>query len=190
MMLKKSMALMVVAWLSACAHSPQQLNLQPQIELSGERYGEGKTVTVLAEDRRPSTVIGNLGGAYPESSIVDLVDVETALSRAAEAHLAAQGFNINSQQQDVAQCKIILESLSYEIPERVVGKTVKLHAVMKAELSYQGERYSGRYETETEHLLPVTPSKEKNEALLNELVSKTLSRLFADKRLQAFLSNI
>jgi len=182
---------LMLALLAACAHSPQQLSLMPDIELVGERYGRGQVVSVVTVDERASKVVGSLGGAYPGSSTITLAEgVEENLTRVVEAHLVTQGFNTGAAQESAAQFKLIIESLKYDVPKQWLGKTVVLKAGMKVEVSFGREIYTGNYLTEQKHVLPVTPSLEKNEELVSSVVSQTLSRVFQDKKLQAFMSNL
>jgi uncharacterized lipoprotein len=189
-MMMKVFSVFFIVLLSACAHSPQQLMIQPEVEIVGERYAQGQAVTVEVIDQRENKVLGNLGGAYPESSVITLADgMESAMVRAVEAHLAAQGFNTQVQQENGALFKLYVESLSYDLPQWWVGKTVKLQAVLKVEVKFGNETYTGRYQTQAEHLLPVTPSQNKNEKLVNAVLTQTLSRVFSDQKLRAFMSN-
>ena len=187
----KVVVFLMTILLVACAHSPQQLSLKPDIELVGERYGRGQVVNVITVDERASKVVGSLGGAYPESSLITLAEgVEDDLTRAVEAHLVTQGFNTGAAQESTAQFKLIIESLKYDVPKQWLGKTVVLKAGMKVEVSFGREIYTGNYLTEQKHVLPVTPTLEKNEELVSSVISQTLSRVFQDKKLQAFMSNL
>lgn len=177
--------------LAACAHSPQKLTLKPDIELVGERYGRGQVVSVVTVDERASKIVGSLGGAYPESSVITLAEgVESDLTRVVEAHLVTQGFTTGAEQESAAQFKLIIESLKYDVPKQLLGKTVVLKAGMKVEVSFGREIYTGNYLTEQKHVLPVTPNLQKNEELVSSVISQTLSRVFQDKKLQAFMSNL
>jgi uncharacterized lipoprotein len=177
--------------IAGCAHSPQQLSLQPEIGLVGERYGQGQLINVSARDDRADKLLGNLGGAYPNSSVISLSgEVESVLARAAQAHLAAQGFNVHGGQEGAASLVVVLEQLQYMLPKQVLGKTVSLQAVMSIEAAFQNDSYQGRYKTKSEQLMVLTPSQQKNQQLVNAVISETLERAFADPKLQAFLSNL
>ena len=178
--------------LAGCAYSPQQITINPVVDTSGERYGDGRPVTVTVDDRRENKVLGSRGGLYKDTSIITISnDINAALVKAAQAILATQGFNVNPlPEQQPAQLTIVIEELSYDIPKQGLGNKIELKALLLAEVNYQGERYSGRYETKRQRQDVVAPSSVRNEKMINTLLSDTLARLFADAKLQAFLSNI
>ncbi|MBL4826619.1 MAG: hypothetical protein JKY66_02695 [Spongiibacteraceae bacterium] len=178
--------------LAACAYSPQQITINPVIDTSGERYGEGRPVSVKVEDRRENKIIGSRGGIYKETSLITVSnDMGAAIVRATEAKLATQGFNVNSTAEQIpAQLTVVIEQLSYEVPEQSLGKKVMLKAVFLVEASSHGETYTGRYETSSQQQTVVTPNTARNEEMINALISETLARSFTDPKLKAFLSNI
>lgn len=189
--MKKIITLLAVCLLTACAHSPQQLVVKPVIDSVGERYGNGRAVVVSVEDARPSKAIGSRGGAYEASSLITIKNnLNDAIARAVEAKLATQGFSINSGATDAATLKIVVDTLNYVIPKDSVAKKVQLEAILLAELKAGNETYSSRYKTSSEKQTLVTPTMSANEAMINQLLSSTLARIFDDPKVQAFLSNI
>lgn len=189
--MKKIILLLAVCLMAACAHSPQQLVIKPVIDSAGERYGNGRAVVVSVEDARTSKEIGSRGGAYEKSSVITIKnDLSDAIARVVEAKLATQGFSINSGAADAATLKIIVDTLSYVIPKEGVAKKVQLEAVVLTELKAGNETYSSRYKTNFEKQTVVTPTMSANEAMINQLLSNTLARIFEDPKVQAFLSNI
>lgn len=189
--MKKIIVLLAVYLLAACAHSPQQLIIKPVIDSSGERYGNSRAVVVTVEDARPSKEIGSRGGAYEKSSIITIKnDLNDAIARAVEAKLATQGFSINSGSAEAATLKVVVDTLSYAIPKEGVAKKVQLEAVVLVELKAGNETYSSRYKTNSEKQTVITPTMSANEAMINQLLSDTLARIFDDPKVQAFLSNI
>jgi uncharacterized lipoprotein len=176
--------------LAACAYSPQQITINPIIDIAGEDYGNGRAVTIAVEDGREVKVLGSRGGVYKDTSTITVANSLTgAIARAAEAKLAVQGFNTNDDTAST-QLKIIVEELIYDVPEQSVGKKVSLTAVLKVIASSGNETYSGRYKSNSEQQTVVTPSMNRNQEMVNDLLSDTLTRLFSDPKLKAFLSNI
>lgn len=177
--------------LAACAYSPQQITINPVINTDAESYGNGRAVNVVVEDGRQQKTLGSRGGIYKDTSVITINNSLTeAIARAAQAKLAVQGFNINSAAEDTATLKIIVDELSYDVPEQSVGKKVMLAAVLKLEAEAGSQSYSGRYKTNAERQTVVTPRMSQNEEMINTLLSDTLVRLFSDPKLKAFLSNI
>jgi len=183
-------ALIVAAiLLAACAQSPQRINVQPTLSIGGgDIVGNGRAIVVSASDQRPSKVLGSLGGVYGDTSTLTIGnDVEQALTRAANGLLASQGYVVNSPDPSALQLNIVLENLTYQTPEQTVGKTVKLNATLRADVSKGGETFSGRYSSEAEHRMVARPDPEDNEKYVNDLLSDTLVRMFSDNRLRDFL---
>lgn len=184
-------SLSVCLCVAACAYSPQQITVDPIIASAGERYGNGRPVSVVVEDRRENKVLGTRGGAYPETSTITIGNSLTgAIARSAEATLAAQGFSVNSSVEPQFEMKILVDELVYDKAEGSMTGEVNLKSVLSVELSAGGETYTGRYQTSSQRQLIVVASENKNTQLINEILSQTLQRLFADPKVKAFISNI
>lgn len=176
---------------AACAYSPQQITVDPVIAATGERFGNGRVVSVVVEDRRENKVLGTRGGAYPKTSTITIGNSLTdAIARSAEATLAAQGFSVNSSAEPQLEMKILVDELVYDKPEDSLTGEVNLKSVLSVELSAGGETYTGRYQTASQRQLIVAASEKKNTEIINEILSQTLQRLFADPKVKVFVSNI
>ncbi|MFA7553959.1 MAG: YajG family lipoprotein [Spongiibacteraceae bacterium] len=183
-----SMSLLLLV---ACAYSPQQITISPKVDTSVESFGNGRVVTVAAEDGRANKALGTRGGIYKETSVITIAnDIALAVARAAEARLAVEGFNVHSDDADVAHLKIIIDKLTYDTPDQSVGKKVLLSASLKVVGTAGGETFTGQYTSNSERQTVITPSMARNEEMINTLLSDTLARMFADPKLKAFLSNI
>jgi uncharacterized lipoprotein len=188
---KRFLTLLILALLTACAYSPQQITINPSVAVDTQAYGNGRGVSVSVIDARSTQVIGSRGGAYKNTSLITITNsITEAIAKAAQASLVTQGFNVNSSDAEVASLKISIEKLSYELPEQSVGKKVLLTAVLSLEASSGGKTYTGRYRTNSEKQTVVTPTMASNEKMINTLLSDTLERLFTDPKLKTFLSNI
>lgn len=175
-------------WASGCAQSPQRIFVQPVLSISGDANGSGRPVIVSATDQRPNKVLGSLGGVYGSTANITIGNnLEDALTRAANGLLASQGYVVNSPDSSAAQLNIVVEAITYEPLEQPVGRAIKLTAVLRAEVTKQGETFTGRYQSETERRSVTRPDQEENEKYVNELLSDTLVRMFGDNRLRDFL---
>lgn len=191
----KIVATIFIALVSiSCAYSPQQINVNPVINASAENYGRGRPVHVIAEDMRSVKTIGSRGGVYKDTSTITVAnDINDAIAGAAKARLAVQGFNTNSIDENTTSLKVILESLSYDIPKQTLqspAKKVLLEAVLRVEVKSREEIFTGRYKSNSERPTVVTPTMSRNEEMINEVLSNTLNHMFSDPKLKAFLSNI
>lgn len=175
-------------WMAGCAQSPQRIFVQPVLTISGDANGSGRPVIVSSTDQRQNKVLGSLGGVYGSTANITIGNsLEDALTRAANGLLASQGYVVNSPDSSAAQLNIVVETISYEPVEQPVGRAIKLTAVLRAEVTKQGETFTGRYQSETERRSVTRPDQEENEQYINELLSDTLVRMFGDNRLRDFL---
>lgn len=180
--------LAAVALLTACAQSPQRINVAPTLTMSGEMTGNGRAILVSAADQRASKVLGSLGGVYGSTATLTIANnLELALTQAANGLLAAQGYVVNSPDPGAAHLTIVAEKITYEKLEQSVGNAMKFVATLRADVTKGGETFSGRYTSEKEQRSVGRPDAEDNEQYVNELLSTTLQRMFADNRLREFL---
>lgn len=179
----------VAALLTACAQSPQRINVAPTLTMTGEMTGNGSAILVSGADQRASKVLGSLGGAYGNSTTLTIANnLELALTQAANGLLAAQGYVVNSPDPSAVHLTIVAEKITYEKLEIPVGNAAKLVATLRADITKGGETFSGRYTSESERRSVTRPDAKDNERYVNELLSETLKRMFADNRLREFVA--
>jgi uncharacterized lipoprotein len=172
-----------------CAQSPQRIHVQPVLSISGDAHGSGRPVIVTSTDQRSDKVLGSLGGVYGQTATITIGNsIEDALARAANGLLASQGYVVNSPDPSAAQLNIVVETITYQPIEQPVGHAIKLVAVLRAEVSKQGETFTGRYQSESERRSVTRPDFAHNEQYINDLLSDTLVRMFNDNRLRDFLT--
>ena len=95
--MKKTLLLITLSLLVACAYSPQQITINPSVDTSAEDYGLGRSVQIVVEDHRAVKELGSRGGVYKDTSLITIGNsITEAIAGAAEARLAIQGFNTNS----------------------------------------------------------------------------------------------
>lgn len=191
-LIQSVVAAVVVVLAAGCAYSPQQLIIQPPLTVGGEAFGNGRPVLVSASDQRENRVLGTLGGMYGSSSTIVIAnDLETAMTRATNGLLAAQGFVVNSTDPSAVQLTVVVEDIRYEdMSADKLGKDVKMTAVLRAEAVKGGENFSGRYQTNSQYRSVTTPDQKDNEKRVNDLLAKTLVRMFEDGKLRQFLTGI
>lgn len=181
-------ALLLAVLVSACAQSPQRITVQPTLSITGAPVGNGRAILVSASDQRQNKVLGSLGGVYGNTATLSVGNnIEQALTGAANALLAAQGYVVNSPDPSAVQLNIVVESLTYQPQQQGVGSDVKLAAVLRADVTKHGETFSGRYQSDSERRSVTAPDQQDNEKYVNELLSDTLTRMFSDNRLREFL---
>ncbi len=180
--------LAVITLLTACAQSPQRINVAPTLKMTGAMTGNGRAILVTGSDQRANKVLGSLGGVYGSTATLSIANnLELALTQAANGLLAAQGYVVNSPDPGAVQLTIVAEKITYEKLEQPVGNAMRFVATLRADVSKGGETFSGRYTSESEQRSVGRPNAEENEQYVNDLLSSTLQRMFADPRLLEFL---
>lgn len=189
--MKRILVMVLTAVLVACAHSPQQVTINPVLSMSGDPYGNNRPVNVAVDDQRKSKSIGSRGGVYSETSVITIQnDLDQAILAAAKGKLAVLGFNVNSGIADATAMTIVIDDISYQPINTSIGNNIEVQAVMQSELQSQGETFTARYTSKVQRQTLMAPDEEDNSEMLSELISKTMNRMFADPELKAFLSNI
>lgn len=189
--MKNRFLVILVILLAGCAYSPQQITVSPVINTETESYGAGRGLTISVEDARSNKALGSRGGTYKDTSLITIDNgLEQAIKRVAKAEFAVQGFNVNTSEADTSSVAVIVNTLNYDMRKKTVGKTIYLAAVLQVVATVGNETYTRKYKTNTSHKTAMTPGMAQNEEMINDILSKTLVRLFSDPELKTFLSNI
>ena len=188
-MLSRFGVLLCTALLAACGLSPQVVNIQPAPEVASATVGQNQSVNVRARDARESDAFGSRGGVYPETSLIRPGnDVPKALYEAVTNGLHVQGFNALEPGQDATELEVRLVELSYTPADTSVVNRIEVSARVEAIASRPNVEHTGRYQSSVTHDMPLTPSARRNEAMLNDVLERTLTRLLTDPKLLAFLA--
>lgn len=188
-MLSRSALLFCAALLSACGLSPQVVNLQPEPEIASANIGRNHSVNVTARDAREQDAFGSRGGVYAETSLIRPGnDVPKAIYEAVTKGLHVQGFNAFNPGSDATQLEVRLVELNYVPADTSVVNRIEVSARIEAVASRPNIEHIGRYQSSVTHDMPITPSARRNEAMLNDVLERTLTRLLTDPKLLAFLA--
>lgn len=174
--------------LTACALSPQQVTIRPTLEKSNSNIGEGRTLFIEVVDSRESSAIGSRGGMYKSTSLITLAnDLPTAIRDVASKQFREMGFVVQAAPGASADIRIFVDKLSYSDPETsAVGFDVSLESVLRVEARQNRDVYNGRYQVKTNRTYATVPGRDRNEEMINEVLSGSLQRLFNDPKLLAF----
>ena len=175
----------------ACAHSPQQVTIEPVLSMEGDAYGNNRPLNVSVDDRRESKTIGSRGGLYSETSVITIKnDLSQSVLAAAKGKLAVQGFDVNTTNAEATNMVVVIKDISFEPINSTIGNVIEVQVIFLAELSSGEENFSSTYTSKSKRNTVMAPDEEDNSELVTGLVSRTMDRMFADPKLQAFLSNI
>ncbi|MFZ5723429.1 MAG: YajG family lipoprotein [Pseudomonadota bacterium] len=182
------LVLAAILSLAGCALSPQVVDLTPTLVLPPGNVGAGRIVNVQVIDERDDTAIGSRGGVYAGSSTIKAGnDVAAVIRDALEKGLVAQGYVIGSTNAD-AVLHVGVQKLSYVVPKGAVATSADI-TVSIGVTAERGERkLATGYRSTVTHRFPVAPTAEQNEIWINEVLSATLARFFADQQMREFLT--
>lgn len=188
--MKKLTAILVAGFavmLAACAHSPVQVKITPQVSVAPDNIGSGYTVHVRGVNQLPGGGLGSLGGIYADSSNVTLSNnIEQALASATYQGFNAWSFRRVESAGDV-QVVVNLTELKYDSPNSLYTTKVNSGAAIQLQVIAKGDTYFGNYSTTGKDRNLIKPGRDEVESTVNRLLSATLQRAFEDEKLKAFL---
>ena len=168
---------------AGCAYSPQTVTVEPKVKPSGQTTGQSRQIELTDADERATKVLGTRGGIYDKTAVITIGnDMPEAIARATRGYLAAQGFVVGVPSAPI-RLHIAVDTLNYDREAVAAGEKISVYALLRAEVRHGNETYRGRYETRNENRTAGKASQRRNEELVNELISDTLQRVFADQEL-------
>jgi uncharacterized lipoprotein len=181
-------ALLGVVLLGGCALSPQVVSVQPVLDtVALPKDGASITLTLAVADVRTNAIVGYRGGVY-DTATITLSEATTARMQTGLAKaLAARGFNVAAAGTRAAiDLRVELAELGYKVTQGQVTRSVEVTATIRARSKSGEVTHSGEYrDTRTQEFVK-PPADDKNEALINEVLSAALQRLVADAELFKF----
>lgn len=187
-MLRAALLLTLSATFAGCALSPQSINVQPVAKVQTTNIGHNQSVQVIAVDSRNQLAFGTRGGVYKETSLVQPAnDVKAAVEEAVRKGLQQQGFNAFNPDQNASRLEVRLEQLDYVPEQGNVVNTVTVSLILIGEASRPEAAYTGTYKSSIKHDLPITPSANRNQEMINDILSGAITRMLEDPKMQSFL---
>jgi uncharacterized lipoprotein YajG len=172
-----------------CAVQPQNIALDPPVQVSQSQAGQGKVVQLTVRDARPRKtlgMVGDLGGKAAHVSVED--DFSTAVYQRISAALQRQGFKVQpTPSSEDRKLDVEVRELEYQsLKDGLIYKTESKAAV--AALARSGDsRYERIYragENSSSGTLPSTDTRAKS---ANSVVAMCLEDMLNDDRLTAVL---
>jgi uncharacterized lipoprotein len=171
--------------------SPQQIELQPQIDTQ-QRLPSGIQIELDAKDLRTSPIIGHRVSRFEQNAFITLAtDARYTLLSSAQQGLRQMGayqFGNNTGQRNELKITLLLDELTYKASQVGSQQQVRLQMTLRLVTQMNGRSLSGEYKSEQRYQSPLTPSERKNQELFNLLASDTLSRAFNDPKLLHFIN--
>lgn len=188
-MLRAALILTATTLFAGCALSPQMINVTPKADVEAANIGQNQPVQVIAVDSRDQSAFGTRGGVYKETALVQPAnDVKAAIEDAVRKGLQTQGFNAFNPGADATRLEVRLEQLDYVPEEGSVVNEVTLSLTLLAEATRGDVVHTGTYKSSVVHDLPLTPTADRNQAMVNEILSGAITRMLKDPEMQRFLA--
>lgn len=174
----------LIVALAGCAQSPQQVRLSPKVSVNSY-LGNQPAVHLTITDNRPSKILGTRGGVYRGTNNITLSrDLSSTLRTVATAALNEMGVVVDEPSPRPTQLVLIVEKLEYKVSDKqTLPIEVALHTQFAAIADNNGKQQTTRYQSSKIHKFFTAPSTDDNEAIINDIVSETLTRLFNDPKL-------
>lgn len=179
----------VALLLGGCALSPQQIQVQPNVQVDSNNVGHNQPVQVIAVDSRDKQAFGSRGGVYSDTAtITPANDVRQALVDSVRKGLQELGFNAYNPGDDATTLEVRLEKLEY-LPEKgSVVNEVTLNLNLTGVAKRGNVTHTGTYKSSVDHKSPFTPTQAQNQKMINDILSKAIDRMLHDPKMLAFLA--
>lgn len=182
---------LIAGLLSACAVSPQQVQLQLEPVTGIPAQGMSRSLSLSVQDKRPSAVLGSLGGVYADTAKLRLAPGALAnLEAVASQSLQQANWAVQPGQGGANHLHLELQQLDYKL-ERA-GQwplwLVRLEASASLNLETSAGTAQRSFKAYQEHTTWPRPKQAENQAYVNELMQQLWQKMLTDADIQAILS--
>lgn len=167
--------------LTACALSPQTINIVPDISMVDIKPVNGSRLTLDIRDSRGSSIVGYRGGIYDTAAITTRDNVTAAIYAEFSRVLKEEGFIVvNKGMPADASLEIELQKLNYTVKQQNIPWKIEVSAIISARAAAGTKTVSSNFEDSLNKDFPKSPSIRENEKLINSVISKLLQRILQD----------
>ena len=175
--------------MQGCAVKPQNIALDPPVQVPQSQAGQGKVIQLTVHDARPRKtlgIVGDLEGKYAHVSIED--DFSTAVYQRVSAALQKQGFKVQpTPSNDDRKLDVEVREIEYQSVKEGLGYKTETKAAVAALARNGDSRYERIYRAGENRTSAVLPSGEDNANAVNSVVAMTLEDMLNDDKMTAVL---
>jgi uncharacterized lipoprotein len=176
--------------MQGCAVTPQNIALDPPVQVPQSQVGQGKVVHLTVRDARPRKtlgVVGDLEGKWAHVSIEN--DLTIPVYQRVAAALQRQGFMVQpTPGRDDRKLDIEVREIEYDAKKEGFTYRGEAKAAVAAVARNGDTRYEWTYRAgETSASRPTIPSEADNVAAVNRVVAATLEDMLNDDKLRSVL---
>lgn len=175
--------------MQGCASQPQNITLDPPVQVSGSGAGQGKLVQLVVRDARPRKTLGMVGDLADKYAPVSIEsDISPSVYQSVSSALQRQGFKVqptpgdDARKLEIEVREIAYQSLKEGLTYKTEGKAAITAVARSADSTYERTYTAG--ETRSS---PIMPGQEENTRIVNGLVGMTLEDMLKDDRMTAVL---
>ncbi len=186
----RSAALVVAALaLSACAVSPQQIEVTPESSASfASAASSDIRINLQVRDTRDSMVLGTLGGTYGDSSTLSASNnVAQDIRDVLQSKLIEAGYVVGAEDSDF-RMDVSIQTLSYELADQGLGSEVRTSAELAVRVEDNDGFLTRSFRSGSNQSRVTRPTAGDNRMFLQEALNDSLSRLISDQQLNQFLA--
>ena len=183
-------AIALLILIQGCALTPQNLHLDPTIDMTGEAVTADTLIGLSVIDARPTTKLGEVGDPNQEMVSVTLdEDFTFLLDQKVTTALEKRGFSV------VPDSGAMTRSLTVEISSLILNsekRPLDFQTELKSELAAiarnSNEKYERAYYVRTQKITAGPPYEKHSNELVNNAVSQALSDMLNDDKLFEMLA--
>ena len=176
--------------LSACAATPQKVNLAPNVDVKVSNAGNGQELILTTVDERDSAAIGTRGISGFGAEIISENDVTAIVRQEIEKGLMAQNFKISDSLNGVyKELRVEIRNIEYNLTPAIFTFTLRTESALKGICLNDGKRiYEQLYRGGSEEKVLVSQFAKENAVHINKAVSESISNLLKDDALMKCLT--
>lgn len=178
-------AMGVVALVQGCALQPENIRIDPSLDLPHSLVGSPKTIGVAVSDARTSKKLGEVGD--PNREMYDITvneDPSAAIYSRVSSALAKLGYSVAPQTEGVqTSLKIEVDALKLDSDKRAFDFLTTLHAEVAAHVRNGRESFDKKYIVSQSINTPGPAYARDTTRLVNAAMSAALEDMLADQRL-------
>jgi uncharacterized lipoprotein YajG len=188
-----ALSLVVAVAIQGCALKPQNLHLDPEIDVTGDSVAVDTLIALSIRDGRSSKVLGEVGDPNdPNQEMVDVTldeDFIPLLTDKVSAALEKRGFSVVPASEALTRSLIIeIGSLDLNSEKTPFNFQTELRAEVVATGQNTTEQYERRYYVRSYQETAGPPFEKHSNQLVNDAVSNALSDMLNDDKLFEMLA--
>lgn len=179
-----------VLLLQGCSLRPQNIKLDPPVEVAPSNVGQGKMVWVQIRDARARKTLGNVGdpdGRFTQVSVDD--DFSSTVYQRVSAAMRKIGFVAQpTPAPDERKLVIEVRELKYQSLKQTLTFATDVSVSIIAMATNGNEHYDRVYNAGEQKTSPLLPDEKERAQTVNKVVGMALDDMLNDSRLVGLLA--